>query len=144
MSIQHYVYVQAKDGKPLMPTTRCGKVRRMLDEGLAKPVRTRPFTIRLTYDPKTKVRQHIRLGMDPGRTNIGLPLYAGTGNACTALFVSPGTKKSRSSWQSAGSTGTLHAAASALPANVSRNAWALRSNISWSAGSPGTGRGRSP
>ena len=32
----NYVYVLDKEGKPLMPTTRYGKVRRMLKSGLAK------------------------------------------------------------------------------------------------------------
>ena len=30
-----YIYVQDKDGRPLMPTMRCGKVRRMLRDGRA-------------------------------------------------------------------------------------------------------------
>ena len=33
---QEYVYVLDKDGKPLMPTRRFGKVRHLLKEGLAK------------------------------------------------------------------------------------------------------------
>ena len=49
----NYVYVLDPDGKPMMPTTRFGKVRRMLRSGEAKAVTTRPFTIRLTYWPKT-------------------------------------------------------------------------------------------
>lgn len=65
------VYVLDKDGRPLMPTTRFGWVNRALDAGKAKAVRTKPFTIRLTYDPKTRETQGIRLGIDPGRTNIG-------------------------------------------------------------------------
>ena len=30
------VYVISKHGQPLMPTNRCGKVRRMLKSGLAE------------------------------------------------------------------------------------------------------------
>ena len=44
------VYVQNKDGKPLMPTTRCGRVRRLLKAGKAVVVEQIPFTIRLCYD----------------------------------------------------------------------------------------------
>ena len=44
------VYVLNKDGGPLMPTERHGKVRRMLKEGKAKVVRREPFTIQLLYE----------------------------------------------------------------------------------------------
>ena len=67
-----YVYVLGPDGKPLMPTTRYGKVRRMLKSGQAVPVTTVPFTIRLTYTPQTSVCQPVTAGFDPGRTNIGI------------------------------------------------------------------------
>jgi hypothetical protein len=67
-----YVYVLDKNGNPMMPTKRFGKVRRMLKSGQAKVVSTVPFTIRLTYQTKTHVTQHVTLGIDPGRTNIGL------------------------------------------------------------------------
>lgn len=67
-----YVYVLDQEGKPLMPTCRFGKVRRMLKSGQAKAVSTLPFTIRLTYKPKTQSRQAVVVGFDPGRTNIGL------------------------------------------------------------------------
>ena len=67
-----YVYVLDMDGNPLMPTKRFGKVRRMLKSGQAKVVSTVPFTIRLTYQTKTHVTQPVTVGIDPGRTNIGL------------------------------------------------------------------------
>ena len=67
-----YVYVLDQEGKPLMPTCRYGKVRRMLHSSQAKVVSTIPFTIQLTYKPKTHVLQQVVVGCDPGRTNIGL------------------------------------------------------------------------
>lgn len=67
-----YVYVLDVDGKPLMPTCRFGKVRRMLKSGQAKAVDTLPFTIQLTYKPRTRILQPVTLGQDPGRTNIGM------------------------------------------------------------------------
>lgn len=79
-----YVYVQDMSGKPLMPTTRYGKVRRMLRDGQAKAVQTKPFTIRLTYQPETSVTQNIVAGMDPGRTNIGLSVIREDG---TCLYL---------------------------------------------------------
>lgn len=66
------VFVLDKDGEPLMPTTRFGKVRRMLKEGKAKVVTSKPFTIQLCYEPETHIVQDVILGIDPGRTNIGL------------------------------------------------------------------------
>ena len=67
-----YVYVLDMDGNPMMPTKRFGKVRRMLKSGQAKVVSTVPFTIRLAYQTKTHVTQPVTVGIDPGRTNIGL------------------------------------------------------------------------
>lgn len=68
----NYVYVLNTSGMPLMPTTRYGKVRRMLKSGKATVVSTKPFTIRLLYEPETNIKQSITLGTDPGRTNIGV------------------------------------------------------------------------
>lgn len=41
------VYVLNKDGKPLMPTARCGHVRHLLKEQKARVVTSKPFTIQL-------------------------------------------------------------------------------------------------
>ena len=54
-----------------MPTRRNANVRIMLKEGRAEVVRTNPFTIRLTYETPSYT-QPVTLGIDPGRTNIGL------------------------------------------------------------------------
>ena len=60
------VYVLSKDGLPLMPTQRHGKVRRLLKNGDARVVRRTPFTIQLLYE-STTFTQHITLGIDAGR-----------------------------------------------------------------------------
>ena len=65
------VYVLSKAGKPLMPITRCGHVRYLLNSKLARVVSLTPFTIQLLYDTEDKV-QPLYLGIDPGRNNIGL------------------------------------------------------------------------
>ena len=65
------VYVLNKNGQPLMPTNRCGKVRRMLKSGLAVVVKRCPFTIRLNYET-TNVIQEVVLGVDAGSKTIGL------------------------------------------------------------------------
>ena len=70
--MQHYVYVLNKDGNPLMPTQRYGWVRRALKNGKAVVKQRLPFTIQLTYEPETHEVQPVCLGIDPGRTNIGL------------------------------------------------------------------------
>lgn len=66
-----YVYVLSKEGKPLMPTKRFGKVRHLLKDKKAKVVRKEPFTIQLLYDSKTYT-QPITLGVDAGSRHIGL------------------------------------------------------------------------
>lgn len=70
------VYVQNKDGQPLMPTRRCGKVRRLLNDRKAKVVMRCPFTIRLLYGA-TDIVQPVDLGIDAGSKTIGV-------SACTA------------------------------------------------------------
>ena len=66
------VYVQDIDGHPLMPTNRNCWVRKALESGKAIVVIRCPFTIRLTYETKTKVVQPIALGVDAGSEHIGL------------------------------------------------------------------------
>ena len=67
-----FVYVLDKNGQPLMPTSRFGKVRRLLRDKKAKVVKRCPFTIRLLYEPKTKIVQNIVLGVDTGSKNVGV------------------------------------------------------------------------
>lgn len=59
-----------------MPTKRCGKVRRMLNKGLAKVVNRCPFTIQLLYETKTKVTQPVDVGDDTGSKHNGLSAVA--------------------------------------------------------------------
>ena len=73
------VYVLNKDGKPLMATTRGGRVRYLLKEKKARVVCTTPFTIRLNYDT-SGVTQDLILGIDPGRTNIGVAVVKEDGS----------------------------------------------------------------
>ena len=64
------VYVLNKYGEPLMPTTRYGRIRRLLRKGLAVVVNYRPFTIQLTYDTPNGV-QEVSLGVDAGTKHVG-------------------------------------------------------------------------
>ena len=70
------VYVLDKDGKPLMPTNRHGKVRHLLKDGKAKCVKREPFTIQLLYDTPGRT-QPVHLGVDAGFKHVGL-------SACTS------------------------------------------------------------
>lgn len=74
-----YVYVLDNNGSPLMPTNRCGKVRRLLKNGEAKVVRKEPFTIKLLKETTNNV-QPISLGVDTGASHIGV---AAVGNSKT-------------------------------------------------------------
>ena len=65
------VYVLNKDGLPLMPTHKLGKVRHLLKEGRAMIVKRNPFTIKLNYECNNYV-QNITLGVDAGSKHIGL------------------------------------------------------------------------
>lgn len=65
------VYVLNKDGKPLMPTNRLGRVRRLLKARKAIIVDYRPFTIQLTYTCPDMV-QEVSLGVDAGSKHVGL------------------------------------------------------------------------
>ena len=67
-----FVYVLDRNGQPLMPTKRFGKVRRMLRDKKAKVVKSCPFTIRLLYEPETKIVQEVVLGVDTGSKHVGV------------------------------------------------------------------------
>ena len=75
----NYVYVLDQRGNPLMPTRRYSWVRRTLKSNKAKAVCTLPFTIQLMYDPDTTEVQSITMGINPGRTNIGMATADETG-----------------------------------------------------------------
>ena len=65
------VYVLDREGKPLMPTERCGWVAYALKHGEAKVVRREPFTIQLLRDG-THYLQAVTLGVDVGSKHVGL------------------------------------------------------------------------
>ena len=66
------VYILDINGKPLMPTSRHGKVRHMLENGEAIVVNTiRPFTIQLTYRTDNHIPQDVTLKLDTGSLNLG-------------------------------------------------------------------------
>ena len=72
-----FVYVISKDGQPLMPTSRFGKVRRLLKDKKAKVIRSCPFTIKLLYEPESLVVQEVVLGQDTGSKHVGTACVSG-------------------------------------------------------------------
>ena len=60
-----------QNGKPLMPTTRLGKVYRLLKTKKAHIVSYEPFTIQLDYEPDTHIIQPMTLGVDSGAIHSG-------------------------------------------------------------------------
>ena len=66
------VYIIDKEGRPLMPTKRHGKVKWMLRRKQAKVVKRSPFTIQLLYEPQTHCTQPVTLGVDAGSKHVGL------------------------------------------------------------------------
>ena len=69
------VYVISKQGQPLMPCSKHGKVKWLLRLGKAKVIRRCPFTIQLTYDCPN-YRQEVVLGQDTGSKHIGTACIA--------------------------------------------------------------------
>ena len=63
------VYVINQRNEPLMPTTS-QKARKLLKQGKAKVIETKPFTIQLLY-ATGETKQDIKLGIDSGYLNIG-------------------------------------------------------------------------
>ena len=73
------VYVLSKNGQPLMPTSRHGKVKHLLKNGKAKVVRRCPFTIKLMYDGTTHT-QNLTLVVDTGSGTLGTAVSDDNGN----------------------------------------------------------------
>ena len=65
-----YIYVQASDGTPLMPTKRKHHIQKLLKHGKACVIEHVPFVVRLKYKGPKNV-QPLYGGTDPGRDNIG-------------------------------------------------------------------------
>ena len=87
--MQNYIYVRSASGKPLMPTTREGHARRLLNAGKARIACHVPFTIQLLYDiPEEEIpKTPLYGGGDPGRTNIGAAAVSSSGNVLLKVHV---------------------------------------------------------
>ena len=86
------VYVLSKNGRPLMPSKRFGKVRRLLKAGLAKVVQRNPFTIQLLYKT-TEHTQALVMGIDPGGKDIGITVRQADGEILWAGHLETRTEQ---------------------------------------------------
>ena len=66
------IYVLSKDSHPMMPCHHYGRVKRWLKQGKAVIKQYKPFVVQLRYDVEMEHSEGMVLGIDPGRTNIGL------------------------------------------------------------------------
>ena len=70
------VYLISKDGQPLMPISRCGKVRRLLKSKRAKVIKRCPFTIKLLFEPKNDFVEECYCGVDTGSKHVGIAVVS--------------------------------------------------------------------
>ena len=70
------VYVISKDGQPLMPISRCGKVRRLLKSKRAKVIKRCPFIIKLLFEPENDFVGECYCGVVTGSKHIGVAVVS--------------------------------------------------------------------
>jgi len=78
----NYCMVIAKDGTPLMPSKRWRHIRKLLKEGKARAVRSKPMTIQLLEEDRNYITQPLTIAIDPGRTNIGFAVVDNASKQC--------------------------------------------------------------
>lgn len=86
-----FIYIISANRHPLMPSTRKGHIKRLLNSGKARIVSHLPFTIQLKYDVSEKT-QPVYAGIDPGRTNIGVAAVTTNGRCVYRVHVSSRNK----------------------------------------------------
>ena len=87
------IYVLNKDGTPLMPIHSNGRAKRLIKSKRAKIVNRLPFTIQLTEQIENPIVDECILGIDPGRTNIGLCVIDMYGHVLFASDVATRNKE---------------------------------------------------
>lgn len=73
-----YVFVLNKDNEPLMPSKRIKHAHKLVKEGFAETISRTPFIIKLKYQT-LNITQPLHLGIDPGRTNVGVSVISDKG-----------------------------------------------------------------
>lgn len=72
MGFSTNIYVLNADGTPLMPIHSFGRARRMVKSGKARIIRSKPFTLQMNRQIENPSVDICIMGVDPGRTNIGM------------------------------------------------------------------------
>lgn len=85
-------YVRSVSGEPLAPMHSYPRVKRFLNTGKAKIVSHKPYIIQLTYDIGTEVEPYAHLGVDTGRTNLGLTSIRDDGTVEHSVHVTTSNK----------------------------------------------------
>jgi len=85
------VYVLNKNGNPLMPC-KPAKARHLLQDGKAKVVSRKPFTIQLLWDCEENV-QEVRCGIDKGCKVTGIACARSNGLLRLTASASGKTKE---------------------------------------------------
>ena len=73
--VKQLVFILNKDGESLMPSKRIKHAHKLVKEGFAEIISKTPFIIKLNYQT-LNITQPLSLGIDPGRTNIGLTVIS--------------------------------------------------------------------
>lgn len=81
------IYVLNKDGTPLMPIHSFGRARRMVRSGKARIIRSKPFTLQMNMQIGNPFVDTCIMGIDPGRTNIGICVVDSRGRVLFASDV---------------------------------------------------------
>ena len=55
------IYIISKNGKPLMPSKRYRHVKKMIREGKATKISSKPFVVKLNYDTPEIVQTNVTL-----------------------------------------------------------------------------------
>lgn len=87
MGFSTNIYVLNADGTPLMPIHSFGRARRMVRSGKARIIRSKPFTLQMNRQIEDPSVDTCTIGIDPGRTNIGMCVTDSKGRVLFASDV---------------------------------------------------------
>ena len=76
--VKQLVFILNKEDEPLMPSKRIKHDYKLVKDGFAEIISKTPFIIKLNYQT-LNITQPLSLGIDPGRTNIGLTVISDKG-----------------------------------------------------------------
>ena len=95
MGFNTNIFVLNNDGTPLMPIHSFGRARRMVKSGKARIIRSKPFTLQMNRQIENPSVDACIMGIDPGRTNIGICVTDSVGRVLFSSVVVTRNKKIR-------------------------------------------------